>query len=1210
MTFHRLIHWGFLLLLLATAAGAVEGEARELEYARRLFKDGVYDLAAEQSAQFRERWPSSGRLDEVLLIEGDSRFAIGEYEPARRAYQRLALQHGESPLAATAAVRAADCLVLLGRPAEAAQALRRVAEYHPQAAEAVPALLRAEALWPAEDLDGRRDLLARLLRDYGDRAEAVEARRRLAGNWLARGDAARAERELAGALSLAQPGEALARAAVEWADLLDRQQRSPEALARLAELQPLLATTPWRGLSRRCEGTLRLRLGQYGEAEAALAAWVAQLDPGLDDPLSADSLRVLLGDARARLGRFSGAAEAYAACAEPAPARRWRLAWSLQRAGRPGEAAAVWKPLIADLAARELPLATREARLLAGALERLLAIPSAELGGTILGEEIWNRAAAALAQPPEGYEAPLALVDGLLAAGRLEAAAALLAPEGGPLADDRALRRIRLAAAGAEWGRVGRLREEFLIRYPLSPLRPELERDFARHWRRHVESAALNERLLGLLARQNAGGDPAELALAFGRLYLEDLGRPGLAEPQFRLAATSAVDSVRQEAWWGLALALSAQGDDRAADSLLAVRAGDLSRSPRAWEALRRSLPGGETPLGQLDDGTLAARDAALAPAIDALPPALQEEARRERLEGLKRRLLLAADESQTVLAAQILGLLGGEAGQAWRLEIQALALQHLGRQEEATAIWRRLLAEFPETPAAVEAELALAILPETDDGERLLLLENIRLRRPYHPAAEEARGLVAGLHLRQGRPAAALAIYEELLARAGAAAPPIEALPAPAPELLYQRALCLEALGPPAAAREAWLHFVGAGGETQRTAHGLLRLGEAWLAEGHGDEALRAWRTLQTLLPGTPDARTALARMAAVYSAGERHGDALAALEELQAGRSADPVLRAQWIKALHRGGRLDEGRGELARLLKEERGAFDADTLQASVALAHGRWQHARRQLDEAARTLQAVPKKYPSSPAAPLAQLELARVKIAAGANEQALALLQELPRRWPGGREAARAAVLRGTLHRQAGEVQQAVGEFRRAVDEAPDDETRRFALNNLIVSYRELGFLDGALISLRRYLELWPDAPDRFAKRFESALLVKELGDHDAALEQLRRLLPEADLEDEAAVQYYIGETLQQKGDLAAAILEYMKVPYLGRTKLDWDVTALYQAGQCWEQLAQPERARSLYERIVRERGAASSYGKAAQERVNLLRYLESGGGRP
>lgn len=1203
----RLALLPLLMALLAFPARAAdEGESRELDYARRLHRDGVYDLAAEQCEQIRRRWPDSARLDEVYQIEGDSRFAIGDYEEARRAFQRLSLQAAESPLAAMAQVRAADCLVLLGRGEEAAQSLRRVAEYHPESAEAAPALLRAEALWPADDLDARRDILARLLRDYGDRTEAVEARRRLAGNWRARGELQRAERELDATIRLATPGETMALAAVEWAELLAARHRAPEAVARLSELQTPLAATRWRGMTRRCEASLRLRLGQAAEAEPLLASWTAAFDPALDDEAGTDSLRVLLGDARVRLGRYADAAAAYARCGQGPPTRRWRLAWSLQQAGRPLEAAAVWRPLIAELAAPDPPLPSREARLLAGAVDYLLA------SGEPANDELWNRASRALAQPPEGYEAPLALVDGLLAAGQLDAAAALLAPQDGPLADDRALRRMRLSAARAEWGRVGRLREEFHRKYPLSPLLPDVEREYAAGWRRHVESAALNEELLGFLVRQNAGEDPAEMALAFGRLYLEKLGRPELAEPQFRLAAESPVDSVRCEAWWGLAGVFEARGRRAVADSLLAARGAELSRSPRAWDALRRTLPGGERPLVELDDTVLENRAALLMRAETALPAGQGDRARRERLETLRLRMERSSGAVGDTLATRLLALLPGDASlDADEIGLRASALERLGRVDEALVQWRLLLQEHPESSASVDAELAIASQPGTPDAERMELLERVRRLRPYHPAAEQARLLLAGLLLRQGRAAEALPIYDEMLAKAEAAATPIEMLPAPAPALLFQRALCLDRLGPPAVAREAWLHYLaGAGGDGARVARGLLQLGQTWLDDGRPDEALRAWRNLQTVLGGTPEAREALARMAAVYSSSERHAEALTALEELQAGRSADPVLRARWVGALYRAGRLDQGRDELTRLLKESGGLFDEDTLQASMNLAKGRWLLSKQQFDEATKSLQYVLKKYPDAPAAAPAQLELARARAGAGRGEDALELLDGLSKRWPGSREAARAAVLKGGLLRQAGDTQRAVGEFRRAVDEAPDDETRRFALDNLIASYRELGFLEGALQGLRRYLELWPDGPERFAKRLETALLLKESGDLDSATDQLRRLLPEADLEDEAAIQYYLGECAQQKGDWQGAILEYMKVPYLGRTKLDWDVTALYQAAQCWEQLLQPQRAVQLYERIVRERGPGSSYGKAAQERLNLLRYRDSEENRP
>jgi tetratricopeptide (TPR) repeat protein len=118
-------------------------------------------------------------------------------------------------------------------------------------------------------------------------------------------------------------------------------------------------------------------------------------------------------------------------------------------------------------------------------------------------------------------------------------------------------------------------------------------------------------------------------------------------------------------------------------------------------------------------------------------------------------------------------------------------------------------------------------------------------------------------------------------------------------------------------------------------------------------------------------------------------------------------------------------------------------------------------------------------------------------------------------------------------------------------------------------------------------------------------LYRTSGYTDRALELFRKLLQTADRENSAAIQYYIGQSYYDRGDYETAIAEFLKVTYFNyHSGLEWEITAIYQAAQAYEQLGHRERAQELYRRIIADRGLGSSFGKSAGERLKAIESLE------
>ncbi len=1211
----RTILLSFLVLLsfllpLQSVAAAGQGEARELEYARKLYADGVYDLAAEQCRSLRRDFPESQRLDEVLQMEGECWFALGEYEEARRAWQRLAINHPQSSLAPGAFGRTADCLVMLGRRDEAAHTLRRVAEYYADSPEAASSLLRSEELWPREEIEQRREILQQLLRAYDRHEASLEARRRLALMDLAAGQHSRALRELERLLRLAPAGQVQAAAAIDLANLLAEDGRLADAQRSVDGILQDYNQLPQRALLRVTSASLHIQAGEYSTTAERVTGWLRSEGANQDDPALQDSLRLLAGNAYAFAGTWDRAVEAYASVSQPDADSDFRLAWCEARQGNLSAAFSLYLDLLKRATAGKT-----EARLLPVVLSELQRI-SRVLPGAVLP---WPEVGAPLCALPEDVGVPVELIDGLIAAGETAVAATLLHRYGsrpGPLSDDLALCRIRLGVRTQDYAAAAAAWREFTERYPLSPLRPQADALYVSQIRRHAESAGLNERLLGLLVRQNQQENPQQLALEFAGLYLDYLRDVAQARQQYELAAKGSDVALRTEAEWGLVRCVLEEEtvDDAASVQALGRFLQDYPRSSHALEAELKldeltysplKLSGvEEVDCSAVEQRVLhwqqvyASQTAGSANAMRAANRLLRLSAiEAQCTEGASRR-----DAIEFVLAwgdsLRLRDALSPEASLAL-----GVAFELMGEAVMAAGEYRRLIARDTDSAAIAEAELRLAALDVTQDQERLDLLERLRSRSYYHPAADEARRLIAGLYLREGRTQDALAIYNELQQQAQKMDSGIDIVPDPSRELSYNLGVAYHEMGESQHAIEAFRQYLAGAGRDPRAADALYRTALILAAKGEKDRAILYLKNQILVFPDDPRTQAAMRELARLYVDSDQFGSALTVLERLGAARSPDPQLRYEWITALYRHGRLDQGRDEMRSYLHDFDAQVDSDTVKAAFNLAKGQYLAAHQDYDEAAVSLRHVLKHFIDTRFAPTASLTLAQVLMGAGNKSEAMEELERLQKRWPGSEQASRGAVMRGHLYRAEGDTQKAIIEFRKAIDECADPDSRRFAYNNLIVCYKELGFYDGALQTIRQYLDEFPQSDDAVAKRIDIGLLQKEMGNLDQAREQLRAQLPEADVEQEAAIQFYVGECAQLKGEYRQAILEYMKVPYLGsETRLDWDVTALYQAGQCWEQLGEPRKAVDLYQQIIQQRGPGSSYGKAAQDRINSLRY--------
>lgn len=794
---------------------------------------GRAELALERAASFRQRLPADRRAIDLALLMADLELARGRPAVAEAALTGLsaaleALEPGErAERGAALALARARAALEQGSPERALAAL--------EPASAPPVETAAGQAW--------RQLLARAALRAGRPEQALAALLGVSGSEA---------QHLAGAAleALGRPMEAeerylqaddargdygaarLALARADWAAARQAAERGRSrpggALAALlgllageaclfggdppAAIEALDAALEATGAGalepperQRAQRLLAWAALEQGAGERVRHSATAALEPAADRALAAE-LHYLLGRAGELCADPREAARQYGRALElgrgldPRPAQRSETLWRAAQLEADPEA------LLGLLIAEDPAGALAPAALLARA-ERRAARGEAEAALADYGRLLAEHPTSERADPARYGRAFLRLEAGQIAAAR-EDLAALLAREGLPPEQRAAALELDLFALAADFSAAdpqvqlaqAGARLEALAAAPLAALpgQPARSAEAALAWVRAAADAgaieaarrvaAQGERLL---AFADAAASPALRALAIEAVHL-DLAAPAeLPRAEARaqeLLRSTVLDEPLAEALFFVAEARFAAGEDAAAAAL--YRAAEPAAGPlleallykRGFAALRSKEAAAasadfERLLSTFPNGELAGETAFLL-----------AEAR-----GLSGDLAGAAQALETLLERWPRHALRQTA-----LLRLGLALQRLGRHDEAVARLEEWLAAAGAAPERAEAELARgraqrasgAARPARQSFQRVLELDR-------GPLAAQAQLELAELSRAEGALEAALTEYLKL----AVLYEPGDAVA----RALFGAGELLESLGRPERAREQW---------------------------------------------------------------------------------------------------------------------------------------------------------------------------------------------------------------------------------------------------------------------------------------------------------------------------------------------------------------------------------------------------------------------
>ncbi len=1200
---YRVLAVAAVSVVLCAAASAFAGENEDLNFAKKLRRDGMHVAAAEEFLRFTEKYPQSVFRPEALFSAGESYLQAAKANDALATYEKFIETYPKDERACLARLQRGKIFKALKRYKEGADELLLIPDESPACPVVDQALLdAADCLMSMGDSEGASRVLRRLINERKDSQLAPRARYTLA-------------------LALVNTG---------------RDMEADQVLADVVKLYP---ASPVRALALVKLGERSLAKNDFAKAESYFRMVEKDFK---EDPLSEKAVLGLI-DIHAKRGNADGVlveSERFlgkfpnsdmrgkvlrgaidAALKSKKPDKALALVNSLKS----GKAASDTTGELSLLTARALmaALKTNEAILELETMRRAYPASPFLRDAIVLEAELRDRSGAPL-EAARLYN--LALMGNVNRDERLRLNASLAELSAARLSDTlSAIRYWRLVADEAMDGSVA---EEALYRE--SVLREKLgdvggaTRGFEAAVSRFPEgtyAAQARNRLAALSVRpvwnENIGRRLARIAvwdagsvqrsLETGALLVEGARDAETAIPLLESALSKDLpDSLRAKGSYYLgtarvmrADAAAARGEDAKAEL---ARGLDLLKSASAQYA--------NTVWGERAFRAYIERrqgEWSFAERLGRLEEYMTAYGRGQgRSWGLMKRaqyLSERASQGDTVAANAALGaaneVLGSNAPAAEKREATLLGaslMRARGNHAGAARAYEGFVAAYPEDSRVT------GIL--YDLGEELLAARDYTAAAAAYDrciARAPGRGIAEKCMIRKGDClyySGAFAAAADAFAGFAASYPESEL----AGEAMYREALAREKAGDPRKADELFQGLL-AREDLPRAARlkTLAWLGGRYLENRQYD---RARPLLVELAAGERTAANLTLAGEAELGAGDFNG-AVKSFSDAFAMQGADIC-------------RVVAGRAKSYMRLKQT-DAYEKDTaILASrcadwkglggVLLEKGKIEAEEGRCAEAARTLDELQKRFAGTEEGSEALFYIALCDLKRGGYREAAEKLETFVASAPRSAILPQAYFKLASSHYGAGNLNLAAKYYALAAESSKDGDLSFTAWKNLGSVQQQLEQWNDAAATWQKIVETFPERDGIVEILFDLGFCYNSAGKNELAYDVYSRIPDVATSEEQQGrAHYWAGMSLKSMGRYDEAIREFLRVPYL-KTGGMWGVTSKLEAAGCCEAKGDLAQARTIYESVLAANGPASDWGRVASEGLKRVAEREAAGG--
>jgi tetratricopeptide (TPR) repeat protein len=1221
MKMNRLIKIVFIVILISFAGNVFAQTGRsesDFIYAKRLYEDGLYDLAAEALENYLLTYPDSPHLAEAGMFIGESLWKEGDYDSARNAFQQVAMDYPDDPIAISALFKIADSYEEENNLEKSIRALLRIPVFYPTSTFAPDALVKAAEFQIAMGKWIEAETpVQQVMNQYVSSSQIFNARILWAKILANRGEYEAAIIE-AGIVADGSENQNLAVHALgymgEWYSQSGQEAEAEASWQRILNDYPDL---PENGAALINMASSRLKVGDAEKAERLLR----EAMNSLNDPDSKAEAIVGLGDALFLMDRFEGAFAQYQEIENPSSEVKFRTALTLEKLNRPDEAISLYREIEENNEnILTVPSSWRSAELLVNSgryQDAVIRYKTAEEKLDDILRKSEARYQQALIQSTNDPEKCIGLCENFTSEF-----------ERSPRVDDILWLRVKSYITLERYQDAINTLHSLIQNYPVSPYTEEakLRIDYLQGY--VIKEGDPSTKVAGLLAEVAGGLDNKDLALRLGDIYLNEYKDYTAAKNQFSIVLSDSTSSDDQvwlaneglgEAIWrgylfwlkgkrGDSRVESAETIDKAIETatgligLLTNTSDPEIRERLAFRTIRLGIKA-----RTLGDRIRYQREAWQAFISD-----------HPESNNLAEIYFDLADAFSVELPDDSVDTFGDPA--IWYLEtirdeysesdyyvksLLKLGNRYLnsGREIDAFNEYDKLT-ESENSPVRAESELTILRLDSVSIERKEKAVQWLRYNAYYHPDVNEARDLVIAKLLDAKKYSEAkneIDTYLNLNPEYGAGL----VIPgADIHEYSYIFGRIYEGNSDLEKARQEYLLYLAYYPEGKHAIDIHKRLANIRLEQGFWESAINHYRWLiESSDDSTSEqyAKKSLARLR--FEKGEFEESKKWAIEIIENSSSIDTIFiyDQHVIICQLKAEQLNDADRAFNSFKKKYSKRDDYDEAAARFTLEKGRLFSKFKNFIRSEESYKRVIRKYKNTSWVAEAKYELGRDYLDLKQYEKALDILTAMPREYPGDPIIGHVYWVLGNYYVSNDNLMDGISTYERVLSDSTYHEIWPSVYQNQIRAYKQSGFFAGALQSIQKYISLYPNSEDSFERKMDVGLMYNELSQFDLAIAQFTQLQPLADIESEAACQFYIAEALEKSGRLAEAVIEYKKVDYLGkRTKMQWAITALYSAGRVLERLGDDENAIEMYSEVVKREGLASPFGRRANDQIKRI----------
>lgn len=524
-----------------------------------------------------------------------------------------------------------------------------------------------------------------------------------------------------------------------------------------------------------------------------------------------------------------------------------------------------------------------------------------------------------------------------------------------------------------------------------------------------------------------------------------------------------------------------------------------------------------------------------------------------------------------------------------------AAAFSYLSEDSTALESITTFVAKYPKSEFIAESLLLKAKLERKmgDVDAAVKDLERIESEFFYSPVVRRARLELADFKFESGEYQSALDIYQNVEDL-------IESAAKNGVGLGYRKALAYEKLGKDSKALEAYVLFIHENPNHPRIAEATLAVARIAQKQKRLTFAKEYYRNI---LMHASHARYKFEANSALGDIFFEQGlNSDAQTHYLAALQFADEVRQQKYPESQAIRCQIKQKRfAEADRAIKKFKKKYKDSKDEAQFLLEKANVYLADKDFELAEKTFKKLKGDYKNTEFGAQGEFGLGAVYLISKHAEEALKILTDIPSKYPDSEVTPLTYFNLGDFYYKSRQVENALSAFKQVIVHPRAGDYGRKAHLYLIQCYKDLRLWDQAIATTREYLDKYPHSKTSFRRKIDLAQFLMNLKEYHRAIAEFRKLLPFADEDSEAEIQFYIAQSYSEMGDFERATSEYLKVKYLTKpSRLPWHVTALFEAGKCLTRLNKIEAAKAIFQRIIKEEGGQSNFGRFAQRQLDDL----------